>query len=149
MIDENKYKAPSVQTGPMTESYTYHSSTPTFLLETQEPCVLGIDEAGRGPVLGPMCFGVAYCAISEYEELINEEYKDSKKLNERERELLLQRIINNQDNIGWGVRSLSPQDISAMTIRDNINLNKQSHASTIQLIHEVIRTGINIKKIYV
>src|SRR5688572_11625519 len=101
-MNEN-YKAPSVQTGPMTKSYTYHSPVPATLLETQEPCVLGIDEAGRGPVLGPMCFGVAYCAISKYEELIDEEYKDSKKLNEKKRELLLQRIVNNEDNIGWGV----------------------------------------------
>src|ERR1043165_5794739 len=96
------YKAPPVQTGPMIESYTYHSPVATTLLETQEPCVLGIDEAGRGPVLGPMCFGVAYCAISKYEELFDEEYKDSKKLNEKKRELLLQRIVYNQDNIGWG-----------------------------------------------
>jgi ribonuclease H2 subunit A len=143
------YKAPSVQAGPMTESYTYHSPVPTTLLETREPCVLGVDEAGRGPVLGPMCLGVTYCAISKYEELIDEEYKDSKKLNEKKRELLLQRIVNNQDSIGWGVRSLSPQDISAMTIRDNINLNEQSHKSTIQLIHEIITAGVNIKIIYV
>ncbi|CAB4411954.1 unnamed protein product [Rhizophagus irregularis] len=149
MEDKNKFKAPSVKIGPMTESYTYHSPTPTILLETQKPCILGVDEAGRGPVLGPMCFGVAYCAISEYEELIDEEYKDSKKLDEKKRELLLQRIINNQDNIGWGVRSLSPQDISTMTIRDKINLNVQSHSSTIQLIRDVIITGVNIKKIYV
>ncbi|GES94683.1 ribonuclease H2 subunit A [Rhizophagus clarus] len=149
MEDKNKFKAPSVKFGPMTESYTYHSPTPTILLETQKPCVLGVDEAGRGPVLGPMCFGIAYCAISEYEKLIDEEYKDSKKLDETKRELLLQRIINNQDYIGWGVRSLSPRDISTMTIRDKINLNVQSHSATIQLIRDVIITGVNIKKIYV
>ncbi|RIA94231.1 ribonuclease H-like domain-containing protein, partial [Glomus cerebriforme] len=130
-------------------SYTYYSPTPKTLMKTKEPCILGVDEAGRGPVLGPMCFGVTYCLISEYEKLIDEEYKDSKKLNENKRELLLQRIICNQDNIGWGVRSLSPQDISAKTIRDNINLNKQSHISTIQLICDVINTGVNIKKICV
>ncbi|CAG8676248.1 11033_t:CDS:1 [Funneliformis mosseae] len=143
------YKFPSVRTGPMTESYTYYSPTPKTLLMTQEPCVLGVDEAGRGPVLGPMCFGVTYCAISKYEKLIDLEYKDSKKLNEQTRESLLQRMITNQDDIGWGVHCLSPQDISALTVRDNINLNKQSHSSTIKLIREIINTKVNVEKIYV
>lgn len=66
------YLLPSV-TFPLTKSYEYYSAVPTLLEENipnkvNEPCVLGVDEAGRGPCLGPMVYAVSYCPISRHDE---------------------------------------------------------------------------------
>lgn len=55
-ITNNTYLLPSVKL-PLTKSYTYASPVPILLAENRpdkinEPCVLGVDEAGRGPCLG-------------------------------------------------------------------------------------------------
>lgn len=50
---------------PLSASYTHHSPKPT----ASGPYILGVDEAGRGPVLGPLVYGVAYCPVSFQEEM--------------------------------------------------------------------------------
>uniref|UniRef100_A0A8C0JWI8 Ribonuclease n=1 Tax=Canis lupus dingo TaxID=286419 RepID=A0A8C0JWI8_CANLU len=44
-------------------------SSPVPAVCRQEPCVLGVDEAGRGPVLGPMVYAICYCPLSRLGDL--------------------------------------------------------------------------------
>ena len=67
-------------------------------------CKLGIDEAGRGPVLGAMTFGCCYWAVEEDADVERdqEEINDSKQLTEDQRAKLFERVLDD-DRLGWAV----------------------------------------------
>ena len=113
-------------------------------------CFLGIDEAGRGPVLGPMVYGVCYSPISLKEEVQNMGLVDSKTTTEQQREDLLQKIHDAKDKIGWIIHVLSPNDISnSMLRRSKYNLNALSHDTAIGMIRKALEMGVNVKEVYV
>ncbi|KAH8099935.1 ribonuclease H-like domain-containing protein [Cristinia sonorae] len=131
---------------PLLESYTYHSPLPT----APGPYILGVDEAGRGPVLGPMVYGVAYCPVAYKDDLNQLGFADSKTLTPEVRSSLLKTLSSDPDNLGWSVRVLCPQAISAgMLRRPPMNLNQQSQAATVHLIQEVLKSGIQLTEVYV
>ncbi|KAK7068987.1 Ribonuclease H2 subunit A [Halocaridina rubra] len=114
-----------------------------------EPCVLGVDEAGRGPVLGPMVYGICYCPISKHEDLKSAGVADSKTLTEEQREKLFTKIHENSDYIGWSLEVISPVYISAcMYKRPKVSLNEISHNSAISLIKRAIAAGIQVSEVY-
>ncbi|MDD5933331.1 MAG: ribonuclease HII [bacterium] len=61
--------------------------------------IVGVDEAGRGPLCGPVV--AAACILPR--TYINEKINDSKKLSEKKRELLYDEIINNALSYGVGI----------------------------------------------
>ena len=72
--------------------------------------VMGIDEAGRGPLCGPLAVG---CCILP-EDYQNEEINDSKKLSAKKREKLFEVIKN--DAVYWKVLLVDPETIDRKNI---------------------------------
>ncbi|KAI9566795.1 ribonuclease H-like domain-containing protein [Boletus coccyginus] len=130
----------------MVDSYSHHSPTPT----APGPYILGVDEAGRGPVLGPLVYGVAYCPVAWKDDLDQLGFADSKTLTPEKRAELLDVLNADPVNLGWSVRVISPQAISRGMLKvPPTNLNKQSQDATIQLIRDVLQCGVQLSDVYV
>ncbi|GAA5975547.1 hypothetical protein JCM5350_002644 [Sporobolomyces pararoseus] len=158
---EERYQFPTVRPGQaLVDSYTFHSdsiATSSSATEEEEKAgkegeewMLGVDEAGRGPALGPQVYGIAYCKVSYTEELSGLGFFDSKTLTDPIREELFKSIIEHEKDVKYSVTVMSPNDISmGMLRRIPYNLNAQSHDCTINLIREVVEKGYNIKQCFV
>ncbi|KAK9248490.1 ribonuclease H-like domain-containing protein [Lipomyces tetrasporus] len=142
-------------------SSTYHTPIPDAI-KLGDPCILGVDEAGRGPVLGAMVYALSYCLKSYADKLPSFGFADSKQLTHAIRMDLFSRICNNGtspedlelfNNIGWGTRIMTARDISSGMLRSQTgrvyNLNEQAHDATISLINEVLAMGVNVTEVYV
>jgi ribonuclease HII len=68
-------------------------------IKNQYELIAGIDEAGRGPLAGPV---VAAAVIFDKSTVLNE-VNDSKKLSEKKREFLYDQIINSCVSYGIGI----------------------------------------------
>lgn len=98
--------------------------------------MVGIDEAGRGSVLGPMVYGMAYWNGAD-DAAIPKDFQDSKQLTESKRSQLFQTILQTP-SMGWGVRVLPASEISRNMLRpEPYNLNQMSHDAAIQLIRQL------------
>lgn len=73
------------------------------------PLVIGVDEAGRGPLAGPVC-AAAVCMGG----LSIDGLKDSKKLSAKRREVLAARI--REGVLGWGIGWASVEEIDSLNI---------------------------------
>jgi len=102
--------------------------------------VVGIDEAGRGPVLGSLVYSAAFWPVSQHEAICKMGFDDSKQLKEGERERLFERI-KSHGSIGWVIGELSAERISQEMLRRNpVSLNALSYDAVVWML-ETIRDG--------
>ncbi len=87
--------------------------------------IAGIDEVGRGPLVGPVVTAAVILPKNFYDERIN----DSKKLTEKKRELLYDVIMENALSVGIGVSS--PEVI------DEINILNATKKAMIEAVNNL------------
>lgn len=106
---------------------------------------MGVDETGRGAVLGPMIYAGAFAPINfEWPKEVN----DSKQINSEKRESIMSNLKNLP--IGFVLRSLSAEEISAKMLgRHPISLNAMAHTATREIVKTVLDAGLNIKALYI
>ena len=96
----------------------------------------GVDEVGRGPLIGPV---VASCVVLP-KNFILEGLTDSKKLSEKKRNIFYDYIINNC--VAYGIGIVSPEEI------DEINIYEASRKAMIIAINKV-REQINLEHVLI
>lgn len=111
--------------------------------------ILGIDEAGRGSVLGPMVYGMAYWSVDCIDQ-IPKGFHDSKQLTDDTRTKLLDQMLHHPD-IGFGMRSILPSEISRHMLRPKpYNLNEMSHDAAMVLIRKLVDSkSVTIQTCYI
>ncbi|KAE8378734.1 ribonuclease H-like domain-containing protein [Aspergillus bertholletiae] len=121
--------------------------------------VLGVDEAGRGPVLGPMVYSAFYLPHDLHQSLLVHDYSfnDSKVLTPGVRANLMRLLCTPGtplfESCGWATKLLSARDISSGMMRPGAgvyNLNAQAMDATVELIREIVEARkVDIREVYI
>ncbi len=91
--------------------------------------ICGIDEAGRGPLAGPVVVGAVVMPKDSMLEFMN----DSKKVTEKRRELLYEEIVNT--SLAYGIGIISQEEIDKINI---LNATKKGlHEALGQVIEKL------------
>ena len=95
------------------------------LYESGIKYIAGIDEVGRGPLVGPVVTAAVILPKDFYDERIN----DSKKLTEKKREQLYDVIMENAVSVGIG--------ISSEDVIDEINILEATKKAMIEAVNNL------------
>ena len=108
--------------------------------------VMGIDEAGRGPLVGGVYAAAVSVPLALAEQLIAgawSEINDSKKLSEKKRERLAQ-TIKATPGCRWAVASASPAEIDELNILNATHLAMRRAADAVGAEH-ILVDGLPVK----
>ncbi len=97
--------------------------------------VLGIDEAGRGPIIGPMVMAGVVMDESDLDKLKGLKVKDSKLLTPKQRGDLFPKIIKTAKD--YKIIILSPQQVDEALLSDSLNLNWLEAETSAKIINEL------------
>ncbi len=89
--------------------------------------ICGVDEAGRGPLAGPLCAA----AVILPENKIIEGVNDSKKLSEKKREILFDKIIN--ECVSYSIAFATVDEIEEMNILNATMLAMKRAVETLSI----------------
>ena len=92
--------------------------------------ICGIDEAGRGPLAGPVVVGAVVMKPDSKLEWVN----DSKKVTEKRREILYDRII--EESLAYGIGIISWDDIDEINI---LNATKKGLTEALKQVVEKLQ----------
>ena len=108
--------------------------------------VMGIDEAGRGPLAGGVYAAAVSVPLALAEQLLVgawSEINDSKKLTEKKRERLAA-VIKSTDGCKWAVASANPKEIDELNILNATHLAMRRAADEVGAEH-VLVDGLPVK----
>lgn len=108
------------------------------IVPTKEAVVAGIDEAGRGPVIGPMVYGLYVASEDEISH-----YKDSKLLTPAARENFFRSMKN------YSYYKVHPAYITSHMEAGSMNLNEIAREAVIFLLRDLVSKCPNVKTVYI
>ena len=138
------------------DSKVFFSGVPTRFLQADPgqdspPVIIGVDEAGRGCVLGAMLYGAAFWLESEDAEMSAKGYDDSKGLTAEVREKLFNAMKDDEkENMGYLTVSIPATAISCKMMRQHAyGLNKISWDCCVDMVRRILSEGVNVVRVYV
>lgn len=111
----------------MSELFLYDKA-----LKTNFPLLCGVDEAGRGPLCGPVCCA----AVVLKDDFVCEEINDSKKISEKKREKLFDVIIENA--VSYSIVFVDPKTIDEINILNASLLGMKQAVKSLSLTPDLV-----------